>query len=73
MPQSYKTRNWTADKQALKLRGSLSIRFDPEVSWEITPTDKYGRQQAYNDKAFQSCLTMRVLFGMVLRQMTSFL
>ena len=36
--------------------------------WEATPTGKRGRQPDYSDAAIQTCLTMKVLFGMALRQ-----
>ena len=36
------------------------------------PTGKRGRQPAYGDAAIQTCLTMKVLFGMALRQTTGF-
>jgi hypothetical protein len=36
------------------------------------PSDKRGRQQAYNDPAIQACLTIKVLFGLPLRQATGF-
>ncbi len=69
---AYKTRNWPAYNEALKRRGSLTIWFDPEMSWDGTPTGKRGRQPAYSDGAIQTCLTMKVLFGMALRQTTGF-
>jgi hypothetical protein len=65
---AYKTRNWPAYNKALKRRGSLTIWFDPEMSWEAAPTGRRGRQQTYSDTAIQTCLTMKVLFGMALRQ-----
>lgn len=65
---SYKTRNWPAYNEALKRRGSLTIWFDPEMSWDATPTGKRGRQQTFSDAAIQTCLSMKVLFGMALRQ-----
>lgn len=68
-PSTYKTRNWFAYNEALKRRGSLTIWFDPEVSWDAAPTGKCGRQQIYSDTAIQTCLTMKVLFGMALRQL----
>ena len=71
-PPTYKTRNWTAYNKALKRRGSLSIWFDPAVTWEAAPTGKRGRQPDYSDAAIQACLTMKVLFGMALRQTTGF-
>ena len=71
-PPTYKTRNWPAYNEALKRRGSLTIWFDPEMSWDAAPTGRRGRQQTYSDTAIQTCLTMKVLFGMALRQTTGF-
>jgi len=39
---------------------------------EAVPTGKRGRQPDYSDAAIQTCLTMKVLFGMALRQTTGF-
>ena len=72
IPSTYKTRNWPAYNEALKRRGSLTIWFDPEMSWEAAPTGRRGRKQTYSDTAIQTCLTMKVLFGMALRQTTGF-
>src|SRR5690554_3096172 len=63
-PPTYKTRNWPSYNEALKRRGSLTIWFDPEMSWEAAPTGRRGRQQSYSDAAIQTCLSMKVLFGM---------
>ena len=71
-PPTYKTRNWPDYNAALKRRGSLSIWFDPTMIWEAEPTGKRGRQPDYSDAAIQTCLTMKVLFGMALRQTTGF-
>ena len=71
-PPNYRTRNWPAYNEALKRRGSLRIWFDPDMSWEAAPTGRRGRQQTYSDTAIQTCLTMKVLFGMALRQTTGF-
>ena len=69
---TYRTRNWPAYNDALKRRGSLTIWFDPEMSWDAAPTGRRGRQQTYSDAAIQMCLSMKVLFGMALRQTTGF-
>jgi hypothetical protein len=69
---TYRTRNWPAYNEALKRRGSLTIWFDPEMDWASAPTGRRGRQQAYIDAAIQACLSMKVLFGMTLRQTTGF-
>lgn len=71
-PPPYKTRNWPSYNQALKRRGSLTIWFDPSMTWEAAPTGKRGRQRDYGDAAIQTCLTLKVLFGMALRQTTGF-
>lgn len=71
-PLTYKIKNWRAYNEALKRRGSLTIWFDPEMTWAARPTGKRGRQPTYSDAAIQTCLTMKVLFGMALRQTTGF-
>tara|TARA_R110002096_G_C14547673_1_gene718977 strand:- start:454 stop:1284 length:831 start_codon:yes stop_codon:yes gene_type:complete len=42
------------------------------MRWDAVPTGRRGRQQTYSDAAIQTCLTMKVLFGMALRQTTGF-
>ncbi|VDC27790.1 hypothetical protein PARPLA_02461 [Rhodobacteraceae bacterium THAF1] len=42
------------------------------MTWEAKPTGKRGRQPIYSDAAIKPCLTMKVLFGMALRQTTGF-
>ncbi len=69
---TYKTTNWAAYNEALKRRGSLTIWFDPEMDWDAKPSGKRGRSQTFSDAAIQTCLTMKVLFGMALRQTTGF-
>ena len=69
----YKTPNWSAYNEALRQRGSLTIWFDPDMEWIPPPTKRRGRQQSFSDAAIQTCLTMKVLFGMPLRQTTGFM
>ncbi len=40
--------------------------------WVPLPSGKRGRQQHFSDAAIQTCLTLKVLFGMPLRQTTGF-
>lgn len=68
----YNTTNWHNYNQALRQRGSLTIWFDPSMVWEAAPSGKRGRQQIYSDAAIQACLTIKVLFGLALRQTTGF-
>ena len=72
IPSTSKTRNWPADNEVLKRRGSLTIWFDPGMRWEAASTGRRGRQQSDSDAAIQTCLTMKVLFGMALRQTIGF-
>ena len=71
-PTKYKTKNWSSYNDSLKQRGSLSIWFDPEMVWTPPPSGKRGRQQQFSDAAIQTCLTLKVLFGMPLRQTIGF-
>ena len=68
IPAACKTRNWRAYNEALKRRSSLTIWLDPAMTREAAPTGKRGRQPDYSDAAIQTCLTMKVLFGMALVQ-----
>ena len=72
MPRTYRTKNWPAYNKALKDRGSLSIWFNSEITWKAAPSGKRGRQPRYSEPAIQACLTLKVLFGMPLRQATGF-
>ena len=71
-PTTYKTWNWPDYNRALKRRGSLVFWFDPEADWNAKPTGKRGRNPRYSDVAIQACLTIKVLFGLPLRQTTGF-
>ncbi len=61
---TYKTKNWPTYNEALKRRGTLTIWFDPEMSWDADPTGKQGKQPVYSDPAIQTRLTMKILFGL---------
>jgi len=50
----------------------LALWFDPEADWKAKPTGERCRQPRYNDAAIQACLTIKVLFGLPLRQTTGF-
>jgi hypothetical protein len=68
----YKTRNWAEYKLSLKKWGLLSLWFDVEMDWGGALSGKRGRQQAYSSAAIQACRTIKVLFGLPLRQATGF-
>ena len=67
---TYFSNNWHDYNAARAKRGSLSIWFDPETQWLAPPTGRRGRQPVFTDAAIQTCLTMKALFGLSLRQTT---
>jgi hypothetical protein len=71
-PSKYKGKNWPSHNVSLKQRGSLSVWFDPERVWVPPPSGKRGRQGEFSDAAIHACLTLKVLFGVPLRQTTGF-
>ncbi|KAF0675242.1 IS5 family transposase [Profundibacterium mesophilum] len=64
----YRTTNWSDYNAALRKRGSLSVWFDPEMVWHAKKSGKRGRPETFSDAAIQTCLTLKVLFGLPLRQ-----
>jgi len=40
--------------------------------WVPPPSGKRGRRHSFSDAAIQTCLTIKVLFGLPLRQTTGF-
>lgn len=72
VPTKYKTTNWSAYNRALTQRGSLSAWLDRDLAWQAKPQGKLGWAQTYSDAAIQFCLTIKCLFGLVLRQSIGF-
>jgi hypothetical protein len=70
VPPAYCTTNWRACNAALKQRGSLLIWFDPEMEWLAAPSGRRGRPAIFSDAAIQTCLMLKALFGLPLRQTT---
>jgi len=68
----YRTKNWSSYNDSLNQRESFSIWFDQKLVWKPPPSGKRSRQQQFNDTAIQTCLTLKVLFGVPLRQTTGF-
>lgn len=70
-PTKYKPTNWSSYNDALKQRRSLTVWIDPDMVWRPFPAaSKVGNRAS--DASIQTCLTMKVLFGMSLRQTTGF-
>ena len=48
------------------------VWFDPDMSWFASPSGKVGHPERFSSAAVQFCLSMKVLFGLPLRQATGF-
>ena len=70
----YVVKNWAAYKEYLRLRGDISIWFDPAMlsGWRAGGPRKPGGKLIYSDLAIELCLTCRVVFGLPLRQTQGF-
>ena len=69
-PVTTRTTNWRAYNAALRQRGSLVIWFDPQMEWQAVPQGRRGRPATFSDAAIQTCLTLKAVFGLALRQTT---
>ena len=69
-PARYRTTNWSSDNAALRRRGSLLVWLDREMEWLAPASRRPGRPQTFSDAAIQFCLSLKVLFGLALRQAT---
>jgi len=67
-PTRYRTTNWSEYNAALRRRGSLLVWLDREMEWSAPKSARPGRPQTFSDGAIQFCLSIKVLFGLALRQ-----
>ncbi len=61
-------KNWSEYNTALRRRGSLLVWLDREMEWLAPASHRPGRPQTFSDAAIQFCLSLKVLFGLPLRQ-----
>ncbi|MBP1807458.1 IS5 family transposase [Rubellimicrobium aerolatum] len=67
-PARYRTTTWSSYNAALRRRGSLLVWLDLEMEWLAPASHRAGRPQTFSDAAIQFCLSIKVLFGLALRQ-----
>jgi len=67
-PARYRTTNWSEYNAALRRRGSLLVWLDREMEWSAPRRGRPGRPETFSDAAIQFCLSLKVLFGLALRQ-----
>lgn len=70
----YAVKNWAAYNAYLRLRGDVLIWSDPVMlpGWRACGVRKRGGKLIYSDLAIELCLTLRVVFGLPLRQTQGF-
>ena len=71
----YKIRNWSEYERGLRSRGDVTIWLSEEViaAWRPEKNGLRGGQRRYSNLAILTALTLRVVFGMPLRQTEGFL
>ena len=67
-PSRFRTTNWSSYNDALRRRGSLLVWVDREMEWLAPASHRPGRPAIFSDTAIQFCLSIKVLFGLALRQ-----
>ena len=71
----YRVKNWSSYNRALVARGSLTVWIDDSFwqQWYDHRPSQRGAQFVYSDPTIEWMLTMRVLFGLPLRQTQGFI
>jgi len=71
----YRVRNWPQYEAGLRRRGDLTLWFSEEAiaAWQAPTGEKPGGQLVYSDLAIEVALTVRLVYGLPLRQTKGFL
>jgi Transposase DDE domain len=70
----YKVTNWSAYNAGLKQRGSLTLWIDADIAshWNQESENKRGGQKIYSALAIETCLVLRKVYRLPLRQTEGF-
>lgn len=70
----YKVTNWSSYNAGLKQRGSLTLWIDADIAsaWKQLSENKRGGQQLYSALAIETCLVLRKVYHLPLRQTEGF-
>ena len=73
--QRYRVRNWPEYEAGLRKRGDLTLWFSEEAiaAWRAPTGEKPGGQPVHSDLAIEAALTVRLVYGLALRQTEGFL
>lgn len=68
--QKHRVTNWAAYNESLRRRGDLTVWVSEDVQclWSASRRMSRGGQPKYSDLAITLCLTLRVVYGLPLRQ-----
>lgn len=71
---TYRLKNWRAYNRALIQRGSLTVWVSQEAldAWEYDGPNQHGGQFTYSDLAIETCLKLRLIYKLALRQSQGF-
>ncbi len=71
----YRVTNWSAYNKSLRRRGDLTVWVTDDVAqnWSAAHRKSRGGHARYSDLAIESCLTLRVVFRLALRQTQGFM
>ena len=71
----YRVTNWADYDRALVQRGDITLWISEDAikSWTPNPSGKRGAPRKYSDQAIETALTLRLVYGLPLRQAEGFL
>jgi transposase len=71
----YSVTNWAEYDRALVRRGDITLWISADAinEWKPKPSGRRGGQQKFSDLAIETTLTLRLVFGLPLRQAEGFL
>ncbi len=71
----YRVGNWREYERALVQRGDVTLwrSADAIDAWKPAPSGRRGAQRKFSDHAIETALTLRLVFGLPLRQAEGFL
>ncbi len=72
--ETYKVENWSEYNEALVDRGRLTVWFGEEAieNWKHDGPAQQGAQWIFTDLAVKTCLQIKVVYGLTLRQTEGF-
>lgn len=71
---TYRVNNWSQYNRALVQRGSLTVWVSEKAidAWKYTGQNHHGGQFTYSDVAIETCLKLRLIYKLPLRQTQGF-